>query len=154
MTCAQSGSLSIEIWMDVLDTPIKRITWNFIDDYWRLKCIMTWIFNKQTDHTSTEKVLSILNEVLDISLVIVSEHLKIHTITRDNKISSPRFLNALKNLVGSPFCVANTLASSVNEFFTYTSVSNNVLVHTRKITTYFTFQAIENFCWLKNRTFK
>lgn len=117
----RSGCLMLDGWIAALQAPVLGITWNFIDERRRFKCLSLTTLNTHTDCNSSDKLRSIFQGVLESNMIVGSNGKCVHHITSDKEPSVALAVDLLANYVGSVRCLVHTLALPVDEVIeTYT----------------------------------
>lgn len=145
------GNLTLDGWSAALGAPILGITWNFVDDTWRLKCIPICMLNTATASKSAEQLRSIVTEVLKNSPVVGSDKVRVHTATSDNEPAVGLACDLLTNFVGSVRCVVHTMALCVNDVFTESSPWQKYMNHINKVTSFFNYHTKANILFLQKQ---
>lgn len=140
-TSASVGCITLDGWSAALGSPVLGVTWHFVDDDWRLRCIPISALNTGTASKSGEQLRCIVNEIMSESEIIGSDAIRIHTVTSDNEASVKLACDLLTNYVGSVRCVVHTLALCVNGVFEAGKPWQNYLNHVNKVTKYFNYHS-------------
>ena len=138
-TQAEVGSVTIDGWSAALGTPVLGMTWHFIDEAWKLKCLPIAALDTGTACKSSEQLRAIVEEILKESSVVGSDRITVHTITSDNEPSMARAVDLLTNYVGSVRCIVHTLALCVNDVFQPDSPWQKYMDHVNRVTSYFNY---------------
>lgn len=148
---ALNGLLTIDCWSASICVPILEISRNVLDERRKPKSIPIGTLNTVEASKSSESLLSIVRWIHNISVVIGSDEIGIHTTTSDNEAPVAMACDLLTNDVGYVSCAVLTLDLCVNYVFKPDKTWKKHMEHVNKVTSYLIFNINAMILLLKKR---
>lgn len=114
---AMTGCIIFDGWNAALGAPILGVTWHFIDNDWRLRCIPIATMNIRDTLKNGNFLCTLIEAVMSNNLILGLDEIRLHIPTTDNEPATAFAVDLITNFVSSVRGIPHTLALSVNDVF-------------------------------------